>query len=83
LYCSRGKWFSVVVGIRFDRREYHAAQSGRFVARPSWGQSNFQAPSGRRRGRILASNSAWQKLGWGDFLPNRSGFIFGLSCLQP
>ena len=78
-----GKWFSVAAIIRIDRREYHAAQSGRFVARlqlvpeqlpgalwaPSPPDAGLELSLAERvgLGRLLAANRYW--FYFGPFLP--------------
>ena len=67
--------------ICIDRREYHAAQSGRFVARlqlvPEQLPGALWAPSPPDAGLEL---SLAEELDWGDYLPDRCGFILRLSC---
>src|SRR5882672_4297154 len=64
-------------GIRFERHEYHAAQSGRFVARPRLGPEQlpgtFWTPSRPDPGLEL---SLAKKLDWGDFLAEWPRFYF-------
>jgi len=54
--------------IRLDRREYHAAQSGRFVARPQLGRSNFQAPLASPPPDAGLELSLAERVGLGDYL---------------